>query len=132
MEAGSGWLMAVMRVMGIGIARGTAPDDPHDLCILKCKRLVAMVSPLSRPMPARQSLRRWGNSLGVRLPAAIARQAHLQEDQDVELSVVEDGVLIRAVSPRLSLEDRLAAFNPSANDPVERMDWQPVGTELIP
>jgi antitoxin MazE len=124
--------VASPRAKGIGNAISTAPDDPHDPCILKCKRLVAMASPLSRSMPARQSLRRWGNSLGIRLPAAIARQAHLQEDQDVELSVVEDGVLIRAVSPRLSLEDRLAAFNPSANDPVERMDWQPVGTELIP
>ena len=108
------------------------PHGPSHPCILRFKRVVAMVSPLSRPMPARQSLRRWGNSLGIRLPAAIARQAHLQEDQDVELSVVEDGILIRAVSPRLSLDDRLAAFNPSADDPVEQMDWQPVGTELIP
>ena len=114
------------------MATSTAPDRPSHPCILKFKRVAAMVSPLSRPMPARQSLRRWGNSLGIRLPAAIARQAHLQEDQDVELSVVEDGILIRAVSPRLSLDDRLAAFNPSVNDPVERMDWQPVGTELIP
>ena len=114
------------------MATSTAPDRPSHLCILRFKRVVAMVSPLSRSMPARQSLRRWGNSLGIRLPAAIARQAHLQEDQDVELSVVEDGIFIRAVSPRLSLDDRLAAFNPSVNDPVERMDWQPVGTELIP
>ncbi len=114
------------------MAISTAPDEPSNPCILKFKRVVAMASPLSRPMPARQSLRRWGNSLGIRLPAAIARQAHLQEDQDIELSVVEDGVLIRAVSPRLSLEDRLAAFNPSADDPVEQMDWQPVGAELIP
>jgi hypothetical protein len=36
-----------------------------------------------------QALRRWGNSLGIRLPAAIAREAQLQENQPVELSVVE-------------------------------------------
>jgi antitoxin MazE len=47
--------------------------------------------------PSRQALRRWGNSLGSRLPAAIAREARLQEDQSVELSVVEGGVLIRPV-----------------------------------
>ncbi|WP_216904943.1 AbrB/MazE/SpoVT family DNA-binding domain-containing protein [Synechococcus sp. CCY 9618] len=29
--------------------------------------------------PSRQTLRRWGNSFGVRLPAAIAREAQLEE-----------------------------------------------------
>lgn len=30
---------------------------------------------------SRQALRRWGNSLAIRLPAAIAKEAHLEEDQ---------------------------------------------------
>jgi len=37
----------------------------------------------SRPRP---SLRRWGNSLGVRLPAALSREAGLQDNQTVELN----------------------------------------------
>jgi antitoxin MazE len=35
----------------------------------------------------RQDIRRWGNSLGVRLPAAIAREAGLRDSQTVELEV---------------------------------------------
>ena len=60
----------------------------------------------------RQDLRRWGNSLGVRLPAAIAREARLHDNQTVELKVVADGVLIRPVQPRLSLAERRAAYRP--------------------
>lgn len=84
---------------------------------------------MAAPGPSRQALRRWGNSLGVRLPVAIARAADLQEDQDIELSVVEDGVLIRPVQPRLSLEERLAAYVPMPAEPVEAMAWEPLGAE---
>ena len=43
-----------------------------------------------------QSVRRWGNSLALRLPAACLRQAGLREGDHVEIVVGEDG--------RLSLE----------------------------
>jgi antitoxin component of MazEF toxin-antitoxin module len=36
----------------------------------------------------------------VRLPAAISREAGLQANQTVALSVVAEGVLIRPVEPR--------------------------------
>jgi antitoxin MazE len=81
--------------------------------------------------PSRQSLRRWGNSLGIRLPAAIAREAQLQVDQAVELSVVEGGVMIRPVQQRLSLAERLAAYEPMAGEPTEAMAFPPVGAEVI-
>ena len=78
---------------------------------------------------SRQTLRRWGNSLGVRLPAAIAKQARLQEDRDVELMVVDEGVLIRAAHQRLTLEQRLASYQPMQGEPVEAMAWDPIGLE---
>ena len=81
--------------------------------------------------PSRQALRRWGNSLGIRLPAAIAREAQLQEDQSVELSVGEGGVLIRPVQPRLSLAERLAAYEPMAGEPTEALAFRPLGAEVI-
>lgn len=34
-------------------------------------------------------IKRWGNSLGVRLPSAITREAHLHIDQKVKLSIVD-------------------------------------------
>lgn len=78
----------------------------------------------------RQDLRRWGNSLGVRIPATIAREAGLQDNQTVELMVVAEGVLIRPVQRRLTLADRLAAYVPMANEPTEAMAWDPIGAEV--
>ncbi len=89
-------------------------------------RLISMAA-----TPSRQALRRWGNSLGIRLPAAIAREAQLQEDQSVELSVVEGGVLIRPVQPRLSLAERLAAYEPMPGEPTEALAFRPLGAEVI-
>ncbi len=80
---------------------------------------------------SRQSVRRWGNSLGIRLPAAIAREAQLEEDQAVELAVVAEGVLIRPVHRRLSLAERLAAYEPMTDEPTEAMAWPPLGTEVV-
>ena len=89
------------------------------------------VQHLMAPQLPRQDLRRWGNSLGVRLPAAIAREARLHDNQTVELKVVADGVLIRPVQPRLSLAERLAAYTPMAGEATEAMAWDPIGTEVI-
>ena len=86
---------------------------------------------MAAPHP-RQALRRWGNSLGVRLPAAIAKAAGLRDDQTVELNVVANGVLIRPVQPRLSLAERLAVYAPMPNEPTEAIAWEPTGAEVIP
>lgn len=83
------------------------------------------------PARSRQAVRRWGNSLGIRLPSALAREARLQEDQEVELTVVDDGVLIRPMQRRLTLAERLAAYEPMAGQPTEAMAWEPLGTERL-
>jgi antitoxin MazE len=58
-------------------------------------------------------IKRWGNSLGVRLPAAVARAAHLRADQRVRIEVEDCRVIITPLpdSP-LTLEQRLARFDP--------------------
>jgi antitoxin MazE len=60
------------------------------------------------------SLKHWGNNLGVRLPRAIARAAHLHADQQVRLLVENGRVVIEPVpiaSP--SLAERLKCFDPA-------------------
>jgi antitoxin MazE len=58
-------------------------------------------------------IKQWGNNLGVRLPAAVAREANLQVDQRVRVSVEGDHVLITPVdASRLTLEQRVAAYDP--------------------
>ena len=59
-------------------------------------------------------IKQWGNSLGVRLPASVARAAHLRVDQRVRISVEGGQVLITPVPDApLTLEQRLARFDPA-------------------
>lgn len=58
-------------------------------------------------------IKHWGNSLGVRLPAAVARAAHLHADQRVRMRVEEGCVVIEpVVDAPLTLQQRLARFDP--------------------
>jgi antitoxin MazE len=58
-------------------------------------------------------IKQWGNNLGVRLPAAVAREAGLRVDQRVRVSVEGDQVVIAPVDEaRLTLAQRLAAYDP--------------------
>lgn len=58
-------------------------------------------------------VKQWGNNLGVRLPAAIAREACLHVHQRVRISVAEGLITIAPVQETaLTLEQRLASFDP--------------------
>jgi antitoxin MazE len=74
-------------------------------------------------------IKRWGNSLGVRLPAAVARAAHLKADQRVRVSV-EDGrvVIVPERAAAASLAERLARFDPARHG-GEAIASAPVGAE---
>lgn len=80
---------------------------------------------------ARLTVQQWGNSLAVRIPAPVARSAHLVVGQPVELSVADDGVLVKRMgAPKLTLAQRLAAFDPVRHG-GEAMAVRPVGTEVM-
>jgi antitoxin MazE len=52
---------------------------------------------------------KWGNSLAVRIPKAVAERARLREGERLEMSVNEDGaVVLRPPRPSYRLEDLLA------------------------
>lgn len=74
-------------------------------------------------------IKRWGNSLGVRLPAAVAREAGLGADQRVRLSVENGRVVIEALFPaQETLASRIARFDPALHG-GEAMASPPVGAE---
>lgn len=59
------------------------------------------------------TVQKWGNSLAVRIPAAIARSAHFHLGTLVELAVQDGGVFVRSTGEqKLSLEERLKIFDP--------------------
>lgn len=58
-------------------------------------------------------IKQWGNNLGVRLPAAIARESHLKAHQRVRICAVNGEIIIKpVVEPSLTLEQRVALFDP--------------------
>ncbi len=75
-------------------------------------------------------IKQWGNSLGVRLPAAVAREAHLHADQRVRVSVEGDQVVITPITDtRLTLEQRLAAYDPKRHGGEQMTTAQTLGAE---
>ena len=60
------------------------------------------------------TVQRWGNSLAVRIPAAVARSAHFRVGQPVEISAEDSTVVVRPTGePKLTLAQKLAAFDPA-------------------
>jgi antitoxin MazE len=75
-------------------------------------------------------IKQWGNNLGVRLPAAVAREARLHVDQRVRVSVDGDQVVITPVDvSRLTLEQRLAAYDPKRHGGEQMATMQTLGAE---
>lgn len=75
-------------------------------------------------------IKQWGNNLGVRLPAAIAREAHLKVNQRVRISVENDHVVITPINDApLTLEQRLASFDPERHGGEAMTTSQTIGAE---
>jgi antitoxin MazE len=74
-------------------------------------------------------IKHWGNNLGVRLPAAVARAADLHADQRVRVTVEDGRVVIEPIRDELlTLEQRLARFDPARHG-GEAMASDAVGAE---
>ncbi len=46
-------------------------------------------------------IKQWGNNLGVRLPAAIAREAQVHVDQRVRLTVADGQIIVTPIGVSL-------------------------------
>ncbi len=77
------------------------------------------------------TVQKWGNSLALRLPKALADEARIREGAKVELVCTPDGVLVKARrKPRYRLADLLAGVTPE-NVHAET-DWGiSVGREVV-
>jgi antitoxin MazE len=77
------------------------------------------------------TVQQWGNSLAVRIPAAVARTARFRVGQPVEVSAQDSKVLVRSIGePRLTLEQKLSAFDPHVHG-GEAMAYGPVGPVVL-
>ena len=57
-------------------------------------------------------LSKWGNSLAIRIPRAVAESLRVQEGQAVELTIEGDAVIMRSCQPRYTIEELVAEMRP--------------------
>ncbi len=75
------------------------------------------------------TVKKWGNSLAVRLPRHVAESVRLSEGQTVSVEVDDETLVIRRTRKRYKLADLLAEMKPSAKRDEE--DWgTPKGDEV--
>lgn len=78
-----------------------------------------------------RNVQKWGNSLAVRLPASLAKTAHLNYGTPIELSVQSGNIVIKPTGERqLTLDERLKMFD-SEQHGQEMMAFLPVGKEKL-
>lgn len=77
------------------------------------------------------NIQKWGNSLALRIPLAVARQIHVQEGDAVELSVAAGGLTIQPVVEHPTLDELLAGVTPENLHGAT--DWGfDLGREVVP
>lgn len=77
-----------------------------------------------------QVVAKWGNSLGIRIPSPIARQAHLEEGTGVTFTVIDGGLVIKPQRRRkYTLDELLEGMTPD-NFHSEIDMGTPVGNEV--
>ena len=75
------------------------------------------------------SIQKWGNSLALRIPRAVARQIRVENGGTVELSVESGTLTIRAARPRYQLSNLVKSMHPDNSH--EEADWgESVGREI--
>ena len=80
-----------------------------------------------------QTLKRWGNSLAVRIPANVAQEVMFAEGQEVDVHVVDGKVLIRphGAIKRFSRERYLQQLREAKLEPHPIIDFgEPQGSEF--
>ena len=78
----------------------------------------------------KSQLAKWGNSLAVRIPKAVAEAASLREGEDLEFSVEASGsVSLNRPKRRRSIEDLVAGI--TSDNVHQATQWgEAVGREL--
>jgi antitoxin MazE len=73
-------------------------------------------------MPNVLHISKWGNSLAIRIPQPIAREAGLREGGEVSLGLTQEGhLLLRSVQPKYSLDELVSQIK--ASNRHGETDW---------
>ena len=71
---------------------------------------------------------KWGNSLGLRLPKAVALEARIEDGDTVEVFVQNGAIIVRPAKPRYALDELVARI--TAKNRHDSPAWSaPAGKE---
>lgn len=77
------------------------------------------------------TIQKWGNSLALRIPLAVAKQIQVREGDAVTLRVSQAGLTVKPAAKRLRLDDLLAQVTPENLHPAT--EWgADLGREVLP
>jgi antitoxin MazE len=81
-------------------------------------------------MPAHSQVARWGNSLAVRLPRNIVKDAGFAEGDQLSLDLAKDGaIVLRSTRRKYSLDELVSGITPKNRH--REVDWgKPRGKEV--
>lgn len=78
----------------------------------------------------RVAIRKWGNSLALRIPRALAADTHLTSGSQVDVAVEDGRLIVAPVTAEMTLDALLAAVTPdnlhgeiSTGRPIGREAW---------
>ncbi len=75
---------------------------------------------------------KWGNSLAIRLPKAVAAILQVHQGQAVDLTIEGNAVVMRASQRSYTIEELVAEMNPQVEPEVlDDVSAPPVGRELL-
>jgi antitoxin MazE len=74
---------------------------------------------------------KWGNSIGVRIPRALAKKAGIGVDSTIEIDKSDDGIIIKPIGKKeYSLKELVRRITPK-NQHSEVDFGRPMGKELL-
>ena len=77
------------------------------------------------------TIQKWGNSLALRIPLAVAKQIQVKEGDAVLLKVGASGLTVKPAPKKLSLDDLLDKVTPENQHSAT--DWgADLGREILP
>ncbi|HNR68932.1 MAG TPA: AbrB/MazE/SpoVT family DNA-binding domain-containing protein [bacterium] len=76
-------------------------------------------------------IKKWGNSLAVRLPKAFAEQTGIENGSDVQISIQDGKIILIPVKDRAKLLDVLLEKIDESTIQGEVNFGKPVGKELL-
>jgi len=77
------------------------------------------------------TIQKWGNSLALRIPKAVAMQIQIQEGDPVSLKVGTAGLTMKAIPRKMDLDDLLGKVTPENLHSAS--DWgASCGREVLP